>query len=145
MNISPGACRNHLKIRPAPRPCIFWKQVTKVHKPGDSMLPFWMPETHYTTVSNSFWSSYPKKLRKKTAARAFNVRLKEGVDFEELIKARDNYVTLLQRDTWRSPMYPSTFLGPDERWKEFIDLNGSETDRLLREAEKTREKLGAIG
>ncbi|UED72115.1 phage replisome organizer N-terminal domain-containing protein [Brevibacillus sp. HD3.3A] len=76
----------------------------------------------YTPEFESFWSVYPKKISKKEAVKKWSTRLKEKVEPETLIQAATNYaIECKKRGT--SPefiMHPSTFLGPNEKYADYI-------------------------
>lgn len=84
-------------------------------------------KNNYTSVFESFWAIYPKNIGKKEAFKNWNTRLKEKVEPETLIQAATNYATECKK-RGTSPeyiMHPSTFLGPNEKYADYIP---TETD-----------------
>lgn len=106
----------------------------------------------YPPEFEEFWNVYPrtKQVPKKDALKAWNARLKdEGVTSDRLITAAKNYAdTCRRRGTSEDyTMYPSTFLGPNEKWlpyeelvavvkNDFIPITEDETTLLLRRLAK---------
>lgn len=76
----------------------------------------------YSEEFERFWLVYPRKIGKKEAFKNWNTRLKAKVTPETLIEAAKNYAEACkQRGT--SPeyiMHPSTFLGPNEKYADYI-------------------------
>lgn len=77
---------------------------------------------NYTSVFESFWSIYPRKIGKKEAFKNWNTRLKEKVSPDTLILAATNYAKLCKERGTSSDyiMHPSTFLGPNEKYVDYI-------------------------
>lgn len=80
-------------------------------------------KSEYTQDFNEFWDSYPRKKEKIKAFKAWNARKKEKVRCENLIKASKNYALYcnLQNVEERFIKHPSTFLGPDKPYEEYIN------------------------
>lgn len=76
----------------------------------------------YTSDFEEFWSAYPRKVGKKAAFDKWRARLKEGVTPGELIMAARHYAEICAQDgrEERYIMHPETFLGPRERWKDYL-------------------------
>jgi len=76
----------------------------------------------YTLEFEEFWKHYPRKVEKKRAFRAWKARLREGVKPETLIQACKNYAAYCMRQGIepRYIKHPSTFLGPDKPFEEYI-------------------------
>ena len=66
----------------------------------------------------SFWNIYPNKKRKKESFKCWNARLKEGISVDDLLRASENYVAQLKDMNFC--MHSTTFLGPNERYKDFL-------------------------
>ena len=67
------------------------------------------------------WERYPRKLNRKGAFEKFTARLREGVPFEELMKAVENYAeTCIGKET-SFIMHAATFFGPTRRWEDYRD------------------------
>ena len=77
----------------------------------------------YTPEFEEFWAHYPRKIEKKRAFRVWKTRLREGVPPEVLIQACKHYAEYCARQgsEQRYIKHPSTFLGPDRPYEEFID------------------------
>ena len=83
----------------------------------------------YTVDFEKFWSVYPgRRIGKKPAAIKWHARLKEGVSPEELIKAAQKYAQRckLERVEEKFIMRAETFLGPNERWKDWLGWQPSQ-------------------
>lgn len=78
---------------------------------------------------NKTWKHYPHKEARRSALRCYQARRRAGVDPAELHRATQIYRYVLDK-TGRTPMNGSTFYGPNERWKDFLDQG----EALLREA-----------
>lgn len=74
----------------------------------------------YTSVFETFWESYPRHTNKRGAFKAWSSRLKEKVDSNELIVCAKQYAKLMRGKDQQYIMHASTFLGPNERYKDFI-------------------------
>ncbi len=70
-----------------------------------------------------FWKIYPKKIAKAKAQRLYSVKLKSGVTQETLLKAAGNYAEVLKVNVtpYHYILHPSTFLGPDSRYEDYLD------------------------
>lgn len=76
----------------------------------------------YTPEFEEFWDHYPRKVEKKRAFRVWKARLREGAKPETLIQACKNYAAYCMRQGIepRYIKHPSTFLGPDKPFEEYI-------------------------
>jgi len=68
---------------------------------------------------DQFWSTYPRKVAKTRARGVFRRRFVEGL-FDEIMVATRNYALARKGESDRFTLHASTFLGPDERWKEWL-------------------------
>jgi hypothetical protein len=77
----------------------------------------------YPPEFEQFWQQYPRQTEKKRALRAWQARIKEKVDTRDLIKAAQNYATHCRRRRTELEFikHPSTFLGPLEVYRDWID------------------------
>lgn len=75
-------------------------------------------ETLFTTT---VWEHYPRKSARKAALKAFTARLKEGISPSALEIATKNYAATRIGQEPQFTMLGSTFFGPNERWKDFVD------------------------
>lgn len=73
-------------------------------------------DRHFDAV----WNDYPNKVAKKAARRQFTARVRAGVPVEELHRATRNYANVTRGKEKSYIMYPSTFFGRDERWKDYL-------------------------
>ncbi len=76
----------------------------------------------YPDTFETLWKSYPHKVNKRGAFKAYKARLNEGVDEEELIKAAANYSSSCkaQKKEECYIMHGSTFFGPDRRYEDYL-------------------------
>lgn len=79
----------------------------------------------YTEDFEQFWRLYPRRIDKAKAFRAWNARLKDKIDPNIIVQATVNYSKYckVQRTEERFIKHPSTFIGPDKPFEEFIDRN----------------------
>ena len=70
-----------------------------------------------------FWESYPRRMDKRRTYRVWKTRLKEQYAPNDMIQAAMNYASYCsERHTEPGFIkHPSTFLGPDKPFEEFID------------------------
>jgi len=74
----------------------------------------------YPDSFERFWAAYPRRISKKAAYRKWQATLRKGATPEELVEAArryTNYCEATETET-RFIKYASTFLGPDEHWRE---------------------------
>jgi hypothetical protein len=74
----------------------------------------------YPSAFEEFWETYPRKQDKRKTFRCWKTRLKEKTKPEEMIAAARNYAQACQG---KDPQYikmPTTFLGPDKPFEEFV-------------------------
>jgi len=85
----------------------------------------------YTPEFLQFWEIYPRKVEKKGAFGKWKVTLRKGYEATDLIAAATAYsehcVTKETED--RYIKHPSTFLGPNEGWKEWCFEEDTNADR----------------
>lgn len=77
----------------------------------------------YTPEFEEFWQHYPRKVEKKRAFRMWKARLKEKVSPSDMIRACMNYAEYCRQNgtEMRYIKHPSTFLGPDKPYEEYIN------------------------
>lgn len=78
---------------------------------------------------NRTWEHYPRKEARKAALKQYQARRRADVDPAELHQATQRYAHVV-RTTGRVAMHGATFFGPNDRWKDFLDLDAA----LAREA-----------
>lgn len=74
------------------------------------------------TRFSAFWEPYPRKVAKVAARKAWWARKRAGVDPDEMEAAAKGYAAYVKAKG-TSPehmLHGSTFLGPDERWRDFL-------------------------
>ena len=78
-------------------------------------------KTDYTDGFSEAYDSYPRKIGRKAAEKAWKARIREGVSPEVLLTGVKNYALQCKKDGTekRFIKHPSTFFGPDEWWKEY--------------------------
>lgn len=68
----------------------------------------------------AFWDVYPRKVNKVGALKAWRARLREkSATPGALITSAQNYATKVAGKDPEYIMHPSTFLGPQQRWKDY--------------------------
>ncbi len=100
----------------------------------------------FSEAFEQFYAQYPRKVGKKLAMKAFAARMREGCKYEELVQALDGYKKyLLENKTEKEfILHPSTFLGPNERWSDYIgylpENEQAEYDKKTKEREKIEQQ-----
>lgn len=81
------------------------------------------PKHEYPGQFEDTWAVYPRKIAKKAAFKAWNARRRAGVPTAELHQAVLNFADecVAHGREQRHIMHGSTFFGPDERWKDYLD------------------------
>lgn len=74
----------------------------------------------YSEAFEAFWAAYPRHVAKKLAWVAWRRRLAEGVPAEVLVRAAAHYALATADREERYVMHPATFLGPNERWRDYV-------------------------
>ena len=77
----------------------------------------------YPPEFEQFWQQYPRQTEKKRVFRVWRARIKDRVDARDLIRAAEHYATHCHRHRTELEFikHPSTFLGPFEVFKDWID------------------------
>ncbi|WP_333870948.1 helix-turn-helix domain-containing protein [Desulforamulus putei] len=77
----------------------------------------------YTQEFEEFYAEYPRKIEKRKAFKAFQARLKEGVNPGDLILAAQNYreYCLTHGTEPKYIKHPATFLGPNKPYEDWIN------------------------
>jgi len=111
----------------------------------DSKTPS-TPSPIYTDDFVAFWEAYPRRVEKRAALKAWTTTLKgrrggEKPTPETLITCAKHYAAYCmgEQTEQRYIKHPSTFLGPSEPWRDWIEPRAAPTqetpvDRRLREA-----------
>jgi len=66
-----------------------------------------------------WWKIYPRKVAKSRARGIFRKRFADGL-LEEITVATKNYALARRGEPMSFTLHASTFLGPDERWKDWL-------------------------
>jgi hypothetical protein len=72
------------------------------------------------------WKIYPKKLGKQRAYKAYVTRRRQGVDKADLLLACVNYKRSMNGTDETYIKHASTFFGPDEHWRDYLQGLGEE-------------------
>lgn len=75
----------------------------------------------YTPKFHNLWGFYPRKIDKRLALRKYDATIKKGADYKDLLKATQNYAKAMAGKEKEHIKHGSTWFGPDEPWKEWID------------------------
>jgi len=87
------------------------------------------------SVFDAIWDAYPKRAGgnpKATALKAYNARLREGVEPSELLAGVQRYAGFVAATGKLGTEYvkqASTFFGPDRHWEEPWDIPATAGDR----------------
>ena len=71
---------------------------------------------------NECWDRYPKRLARKAALKCYQARRRDGVSQTDLLLATTNYEQSRKTQDPKFTMLGSTFYGPNERWKDFLEV-----------------------
>lgn len=82
----------------------------------------------YTIGFCNIWENYPSSKGKKAAFRCVKAKLNQGANVDELSKAALNYSKSckLKGTTDGFIMHGSTFFGPDDHWKDWVNWEPDE-------------------
>ena len=90
------------------------------------------------------WKSYPRKIAKQQCRKSVIARFKAKVSFDELLEATRNYAASRWGQDATYTMHGSTFYGPNERWRDWLDNatrpESPETTRAIALADDWIEK-----
>lgn len=90
---------------------------------NDSSGPSLCLKESVTTRDSMFdaaWTSYPRKVNKVGARKAWDARVRAGVDPEEMVTAAGHYATACEGKEQEFVMHGATFFGPNERWRDYL-------------------------
>lgn len=77
------------------------------------------PSAPFETEFNKLWESYPRKLEKKKALKAYTARRRGGSSHDDLLTATKNYAEACKGKDQKYIKHAATFLGPDEPWRDY--------------------------
>jgi hypothetical protein len=77
----------------------------------------------YETEFATCWALYPRKLAKRDALKAYTARRRAGAEAEELHRATERFAAAMAREgrPRDKVMHGSTFYGPGERWRDYLE------------------------
>lgn len=75
----------------------------------------------YSSDFLAFWAAYPRKREKRGAFRVWKARLREQVKPAALIAAAKNYAAAMKGKDAKFIKLPTTFLGPDKPYEEWVE------------------------
>ena len=104
---------------------------------GESEVKAYVNDNHgqVNEAFDAIWDAYPKRAGgnpKATALKAFNARLREGVDASEMLAGVERYASFVRATGKERTEYvkqAATFLGPDRHWAEPWDIPATAGDR----------------
>ena len=83
-----------------------------------------------TAKFDLFWKAYPKRINKAGAIKKWNTTLTAGeTDPDQLILCAEKYSMIVKGKEDKYILHPATFLGPDRRWKDYLDGGSTEGGR----------------
>lgn len=92
---------------------------------------------HRKPTFSDCWNIYPRKLARKKAEKAWQARIRSGVDAQQLYDATVHYAKHRAGQDGSYTMHGSTFYGPDDRWLDFLDPSSAQ-----RPVSKPKETVG---
>jgi biotin operon repressor len=104
----------------APRALHDMQEGTAPHAPELKSITESHKELNYTSDFKEFWSNYPRHIDKGSAFRCWKTRLKEGYKATDIIQAAKNYTAANKKTEIQFLKHPSTFLGRDKPFEEYI-------------------------
>ena len=75
----------------------------------------------YTPEFEQLWNLYPRKTGRTNAVDAYHARVRGGLAHDEMLQAVINYARVKSSTPLHYLMHFSTFFGPHERWKDYLD------------------------
>jgi len=99
-------------------------------------------DAEYSSDYIAFYESYPRQIAKKAGWVAWQARLhddKHPVTAAELQAAAKNYAEVC-RISGQYAMYPSTFLGPNLRYADYLDPSCIKEAKKIAEANRRRNQ-----
>lgn len=75
----------------------------------------------YTEEFLAFWDEYPRKVDKKGAVKTWKVQKRKGTNIADLMTAARHYAAAVAGKQQEYILHPSTFLGPNDRWRDYLD------------------------
>lgn len=75
----------------------------------------------YSADFEAFWEVYPRKVGKRRAFVCWQRQLRNGVSAALLVQAARHYAEATADTEERYVMHPSTFLGPYDRWEDYVE------------------------
>lgn len=100
----------------------------KVEEEGESASADARPDP-IAAEFEQIWAVYPKRDRQKESLKCFRARRKEKISFEILLLATQHYAARQSFPEAPFTMMGSTFFGPNERWRDFLDPSSSQPQR----------------
>ncbi|VBB39938.1 hypothetical protein TRIP_E230121 [uncultured Spirochaetota bacterium] len=94
-------------------------------------------EKEYPADFEDFWAAYPRKEGKVKAYEQFMINLKNGCSAQEMMQSARKYAKARVGEDTQFTLMPSTFLGPSQRWREYI----ASSRQAAAVAEKPKEEL----
>lgn len=101
-------------------------------------------QNEYPEEFQKFWQEYPRKKEKKKAFRCWKTRLKEGYTADKLILAAKNYAIQCAKKRTQTEYikHPSTFLGPDKPFEDYLTEVETQTNDATVAALEYYGKMG---
>lgn len=98
----------------------------------------------YPAEFEAFWAIYPRKHAKKAALKCWQARRRSGISAEDLTTAATHYAAIRNGDDPRYTMHPSTFLGPNDRWRDYLEPPATETPARAVPKPQTSRALASL-
>jgi hypothetical protein len=95
----------------------------------------------YTPEFMRLWGIYPRQVNITASIDKYNQLLNDGVSYEEMLTAVTNYARVKASTSVQYLMHFTTFFGPHERWKDYLD---GASGLLEAEQSERSESFGAI-
>ncbi len=82
------------------------------------------PGGEYSADFEAFWEAYPRKVEKKRAYKTYQTAIRKGATSLELLLSAKNYKKQIEIECTETKYikHASTFLGPSETWKEYLEI-----------------------
>ena len=77
-------------------------------------------DKEYPEDFEDFWAAYPRKEGKVKAYEQFMINVKNGCSSQDMMHSARNYAKARAGEDMQYTLMPSTFLGPSQRWREFV-------------------------
>ena len=103
----------------------------------------------YSPAFEYVWSVYPRRVNKSEAYAKWKAQLAKGASEADLTLASENYARLRAGEEAKFTLHPTTFFGPNDRWRDFMpggaEIQAAQTKQAPRGFSAIQEFLNRGG